>query len=134
MCQNLLLVKTCRLAGLVIGIYQSHQFAITFHYQNLGYQRQVHIHILNLLGIDVLARRTQDHILAAALDIDVTLLVDSTQVTGMEPALGVDDIACGIGVLVVTQHHVVALDQQLTHISGSIAEYLNGATGNSYTA
>ena len=134
MCQNLLLVKTCRLAGLVIGEYQSHQFAVTLYNQHLRYQRKIHIHILNLLRIDVLTRGTQDHILAATLDIDVALLVDCTQVTGVEPAFGVDDIACGIGILVVTQHHVVTLYKQFSDIAGSITEYLNGASGNCDTA
>ena len=52
----------------------------------------------------------------------------------MEPALRVDDIACSVGILVVTQHHVVTLNQQFAHITGSITEHLNGATGDGNTA
>ena len=66
-----------------------------------------------LLGADVLAAVQNDEVLLAAGHIVVAFLVHAGQVAGVEPAVFVDDLGGGFGVLIVAQHHTAAPDADL---------------------
>ena len=72
--------------------------------------------VLDLARIHVVSA-TDDHVLLAIDDEEVTVLVDPGQVAGAEPAVIVDRVCGGLRVVPVTLHHVVAADHDLSHFS-----------------
>jgi hypothetical protein len=58
--------------------------------------RQHRDHVLDLVRIHVEAGH-QDHVLLAIDDVEETLLVHLRHVAGVQPALGVDDVAVSSG-------------------------------------
>ena len=66
-----------------------------------------------LFGIDVLAVVENDQVLGPAGDVQITVLIEVTQVTGTEIAVLGEGFGSGLGVLVVTQHDTGTLDQDL---------------------
>ena len=61
-------------------------------------------HALDVLRIDVLSARADDHVLQAALDIEPPVLVELAQVARAEPAVGSERFGRGFGILVIAQH------------------------------
>ena len=88
-----------------------------------------HLHISNsgvseeeffqLTRVNVLTT-TDDHVLVAPDDADVTLFVHARQVAGVHPTVPIDGVGGALGVVPVTEHHAVATGTQLA----------DGATGN----
>src|SRR5581483_10448543 len=63
--------------------------------------------LLDLPGVDVLPA-PDDHVLDAADDVDVAVLVHRGQVAGVHPAALVDGLGRALGVVPVARHHGVA--------------------------
>ena len=61
---------------------------------------------------DVLAA-ADDHVLHAADDVAIALLVDHRQIAGVHPAACIDRLARALGIVPVAAHHAVAAGQQL---------------------
>lgn len=76
--------------------------------------------LFQLFGADVLAAGEDDKVLLAAGDVIEAFLIHPGQVAGVEPAVGVDDLFRGLGVLVVAQHHAVALDADLAGLAALV--------------
>src|SRR5690606_4943418 len=70
-------------------------------------------HIFHLDGRDVFAPGNDD-VLAAVLDLDVTVGVHHSQVARVEPAAG-KGLLCGLGILQVALHGDVAAEHDLAH-------------------
>ena len=68
---------------------------------------------LDLLGVDIFTVGENDHILLAATDVKIAILVPAGQITGMEPTIH-DHLGCFFRVFVVTLHNTGALHQDLT--------------------
>ena len=131
-----LLIGHAGLHSLVkVGIYQSYQLIGLRDYHRLVYKVHVVQMVLNLLGVDVLARRTKNHALAAALNEYVAVLVHYTQVAGVHPAFGVDGLLGQFLVLVITQHHVgTAADYLAGNVLGIGTQYLDLHVGHGLAA
>ena len=53
----------------------------------------------------------------------------------MKPALGIYNVTCGVGVLVVAQHDIVTLHQKLANIVlAVVTEHIHLCSGNGHTA
>ena len=69
--------------------------------------------IFDFLRIDVLARCTQEHVLAAAFDEHIAISVHRAEVACMIPAFLVEGSSSSFLVLVIAEHHVRTLCQNL---------------------
>ena len=69
-----------RLKELIIRINERHQFVVAIYDKRLYHLINGVYQILNLLGVDVLSGRAEDHVLVAALDIDISLLIEQSEV------------------------------------------------------
>ena len=89
-----------------VGIDKCYKFIFLQDNQRLGYIRHVVQFAFYFLRIDVLSAGCKQHVLAASSDGDVTVFVHGAQVTGVQPAVRVDDLRCGFRIFIVTQHQV----------------------------
>src|SRR5580692_9069332 len=71
-------------------------------------------HLLDLPRVDVVAA-PDDQVLLAVHDVEVAVLVDPGQVTGVEPAVA-DRLSGGLGAIPVALHHVRPADDDLAHL------------------
>ena len=94
--------------GLLVREDEGDQLAAAVHDHGLQHERLVVHDRLEFLRIDVLAGRTQDHVLGTAADEDVAFGVDDAEVTGAEPAVIRERVGRGLLVLVVADHDVLA--------------------------
>src|SRR4030095_10760544 len=69
--------------------------------------------LLDLAGIDVLAA-TDDHVLDAADDVAVALVVESGEITGVHPAAGIDGLGGLLGVAPIALHDRIAAGAEFT--------------------
>lgn len=61
---------------------------VAFNKQRLIYERKVvQIFILNLLGVDILPRRSKNHILTSPFYVNKSLLINNGKVSGMQPSI-----------------------------------------------
>ncbi|MNS13323.1 hypothetical protein D3C72_449160 [compost metagenome] len=82
----------------------------------LQHARQGRQHIFQLVGVHVEAR-DQDHVLLAVDDAHVAVRLNHGDVTGLQPAIAVEDLGSGLFALPVALHHLRALDAQLAHLA-----------------
>ena len=97
----------------VVGEYQCHQLAFALHNHRLYYARHVVQLILYLLRIDVLPRRTENHVLAASAQEEVTCCIQHAEVARAHPTILGEHCFRRLFVLVVAFHHVHALHLHL---------------------
>ena len=71
-----------------------------------------HHHLFDFVGVYVEARH-DDHVFLAVDDAGKAIRVDHGNVTGLEPAFGVQCLGRGLGLLPVALHDLRALDAQL---------------------
>ncbi len=74
---------------------------------DLGDRRMTVQELLDLGRVDVLAA-ANDQLLAPADDSIIAVVAAAGQVAGMEPAVGVDRLACRLGIIVIAGHHAMA--------------------------
>ena len=110
----------------LIREYKSYQFSIALYDQRLAHSLLIIQLVLNLLRIDILTGRTQEHGLAATLDIDILFLIESSEVTGTQPSVFRKCRCRRFGVLVITHHHIFAFHEYLadTGLVGLVGERL----------
>src|SRR5690606_11775484 len=78
--------------------------------------RQGRQHVFQFIRIDVEAGH-QNHVLLAVDDTQVTVFLNKTDVTGLQPAFSIEDFIGGFLALPVALHHLRALDAQLTDLT-----------------
>ena len=98
----------------IVRINQCHKLVLFQNHQRLVYVRHVVQAGLNFFRIDVLSGSGKQHVLATALDEDVSLRILDGHVAGMQPAVLVDGLCGGILILVVSQHDVHTPAHQFT--------------------
>ena len=82
--------------------------------------------ILNLLWIDVLSVRPEQHVLASTSYEEMSVGTHRCQVAGMEPSIFINYGIGSLLVLVVALHHVDATANQFaSHVFRVIAQYLH---------
>src|SRR5271157_2025504 len=90
--------------------------------------------LLDLSRIDVLAA-PDDHVLQAACDLAVILIVQGSEVSCVQPALFVNGLISSYGIVVVTAHDHVATGAYLAglaprnHLAGLWIYYLDLCVG-----
>ncbi len=72
---------------------------------------------LDLGAVDVLAG-AQDHVLGPVLDVDEALVVEAAEVAGAQPAVDVDDLGGGLGLVPVAADQVRAPEPDLADLAG----------------
>ena len=85
---------------------------LALQHDGLRHIRQFVENYLDLLGIDVLSVLGENHVLAAAQQEYVAVLIDGADVAGTEPAV-LQYLGRGLGILVIALEDDVALDGQL---------------------
>ena len=99
-------------------MHQRHDFRVALHDDALCDQRHGVQLILYLLRVDVLSVGTEQHVLRAAVDIDIAVFIHGAEVAGVIPPVLVEGLACCLLVLVVAQHDVQALGQDFAWDGG----------------
>ena len=102
-----------RLIGLLFFIDKGDEFAVTTDDKGLVDGGLAVEERFDFFGVDVLTGRTENHRFAASAEEDKTILVHRSEVTRPHPAIGRKSGSCSFWVLVVTDHAVVALQQDL---------------------
>ena len=102
-------VEAQELRLVVVGMDEAHEFVAPLHNDALADEGQRVELVLDLLGIDVLAVGSEEHVLGSAVDIDIAVGVHRAEVARVEPSLGVDRRLGGLGILVVAQQDVGTL-------------------------
>ena len=81
-------------------------------YRSFGHSGEESERLFDLGGVDVEA--TADvHVLESVRDAEVARVVDGPDITGVQPAVGVDGLCRGLGVIEVAQHHVRSTQKNL---------------------
>ena len=91
-----------------VGIDESNKTLVLLNDKRLAHVGKIVDALLNLLGIYVLSRRTENHVLATTANEEEAIVIDSAEVAGVEPAVLESSGSC-FGILVVSEHHIVAL-------------------------
>ena len=85
-------------------MYQGDKLAVLFGNDRLGNELIAVEHLLDIFGVDVLARWADNHILKTTLDIYPALVIDVAKVAGAEPAILGKGCLCGLLVSVIALH------------------------------
>ena len=109
------ILRESQLACLVVvGVYQGDQLAgLALDDDALLNHEHVVQTVLNLFGIDVLAVGAEEHVLLAALDVQVAIGVDDTIVARVIPSVSVERLGSSLRVLEIAQHGVGATREYL---------------------
>ena len=90
---------------------------VVFLLQHQGLQHKRHVIDLRLylFRIDILSARTEQHRLAATLDIQESVCIHLSQVAGTQPAVLGECLFGGLRVLVIARHRVLATYDHFTY-------------------
>ena len=97
-----------------VRVNQRYELVIALQYDALVYHCQGIEFVLYFFRIDILTVRTEKHVLAASLDEYVAVTIHGAEVTGMIPSVLIDGLLGSFLILIVTQHHVRTLSQNLS--------------------
>ena len=98
----------------VVELHEGYQLAVAFDHERLRDAVHAVDYVLDLLGIDVLARSSDYQASEASAHEIASLAVAAGQVTGAEPAVVAEHRHCPFVVLVVAEHHIGTLDRDFS--------------------
>lgn len=116
------------LSGFIVGIDEHDERVVALHHDAFAHERHCAEHAFHLFGIDVLTIGREKHVFASALDNKVILGVEKSEVAGVEPSLLVDYGSRGLGIIVITEHKVVAAHENLAYLQmwiGAVDAYFH---------
>ena len=111
---EVVIVEIHGLGLIIVGMHQTDELVALLHDQALvDISHRVEL-VLNLLWIDVLSVASEQHVLYAASDEDMSICRHGAEVARVVPSVGIKNGACGLFVLIVAEHGVHASCQHLT--------------------
>ena len=100
---------------LVVGVDEGVEFVAFLDDYALQHVGQCVELVFDLLGVDVLSARAEQHILATATNEEIARFVDHTEVACVVPSLGIECGRGGFRIFVVAEHHVGAARENFAH-------------------
>ena len=112
--QELVFIVIVPVQHVVVKVDQGDKTPVLLDNERLVHTADVVDDALDFLGINVLARRTDNHAAQTAFDGIAAPLVHGSQVAGMEPSVVTEDLAGAVVIFVIAHHHSVALHHDFT--------------------
>ena len=85
--EELVLVGLVPVQDIVIELYQGDQLSIPFHHQGLIDTSDMVDYLLDFLRLDILTRRTENHIVQPTFNIIASLGIHTCKIIGPEPTV-----------------------------------------------
>ena len=108
-----------------VGIDEGNEAVAALQHERFAHHRHRVKLVLDFFRVDVLSVRPEEHILDAALDKQVSVGREASEVAGVVPSVAVDGLACGLLVFVISQHDVHTPCDDLALVA--VAALLTGA-------
>ena len=88
-------------------------FTVSFIHHDILHPVNGHELCFQFFGIDVFTVAEDDQIFGAAGDIQISVLIQISQIPGAEPSVFRDHLCGRLGILVISQHHTIAFYKDL---------------------
>ena len=113
---DILLSKFGGISGIIIHNDKSHQFIFCIlKHKTLKHKRHIIQFCLNLLRVYILTIRAEKHILITTADIDSTIFVHSTHISGMQPTLFINNSFSSLLIFIISHHHILTTNNDFSH-------------------
>ena len=99
---------------LIIKVNQCNKLSPELIYHRFQHQRLVIDDSFNLFRVYILSAGPEDHILEPSFDIEITMFIEHSQVSGPEPAVRCEYLPGLLFILIVSLHYIRPFGQDLS--------------------